>query len=189
MLALEVRGNMTLTKRQQEALIEGNWVSNYWPSAEPLTPSDTWASLWLGCNTYFSAHTVYTLMSVGLAAFVDGKGVYLTPTGERLAAILAELPAPLTRRQWEVLLRFRDRDEHSCTVLARQFQCWRSTMRGAGANWWLPQAIAADRECTTEHTMRTLCDYGLLGFEYTDSLYRCYAHLTPLGEELTSLLP
>ena len=49
--------------------------------------------------------------------------------------------------------------------------------------------IAADRECTTEHTMRTLCDYGLLGFEYTDSLYRCYAHLTPLGEELTSLLP
>ena len=181
MLALEVHGNMALTKRQQEALIEGNWVSNYWPSAEPLTPSDTWASLWLGCNTYFSAHTVYTLMSVGLAAFVDGKGVYLTPTGERLAAILAELPAPLTRRQWQILLRFRDVGSGD-SLLTRVF--WGSECNA----WLLPRKSLTEKKwTTTERTMRILCDYGLIGYQYSHGTQ--YAHLTPLGEELTSLLP
>lgn len=40
---------------------------------------------------------------------------------------------------------------------------------------------------TTSRTIYTLCDYGLIGFEYRDG--ERYAHLTPLGEELVSLLP
>lgn len=192
-----------LTKRQQEILlvyytIDSDSDSLLGASFRSTTPGKPWQipctqAQWdadiLPATT---ERTIRILSDIGLLGFQykrHDRYAHLTPTGTKLAAILAKLPRALTRRQWEVLLRFRDRDEHSCTVLARQFQCWRSTMRGAGANWWLPQAIAADRECTTEHTMRTLCDYGLLGFEYTDSLYRCYAHLTPLGEELTSLLP
>lgn len=42
---------------------------------------------------------------------------------------------------------------------------------------------------TNERTMRTLCDYGLIGFEYMAISDIPYAHLTPLGEELVSLLP
>lgn len=83
-----------LTKRQQEALIAMRGRGFLWPS---------WCFAGvLGSNAYngyFAYMTAYSAMDAGFAAF-GGAHIYLTPTGERLAAILAELPAPLTRRQW-----------------------------------------------------------------------------------------
>lgn len=165
---------MTLTKRQQQALIATHKQGYMWPSY-------LFKGL-LGTATnerYFAYMSAYAIMDAGLAAYA-GCLIYLTPTGQRLATILAELPAPLTRRQWQILLRFRDVG----TVVG---YCGQSCVRwynGRG-RWFIP---VHDNEslqlCTTERTIRILSDAGLIGF---DSLNR--AHLTPLGEELVSLLP
>lgn len=160
-----------LTKRQQYLLV--NMRKNF------MWPSWAYPGLLGAVSDYFAYMSAYAIMDVGLAAF-SGHNIYLTPTGERLAAILAELPAPLTRRQWQILLRFR----RVGTVVG---YCGQSCVRwysGRG-RWFIP---VRDNEplqlCTTERTIRILSDAGLIGF---DSLNR--AHLTPLGEELVSLLP
>ena len=137
---------------------------------------------------YFAYMSAYAIMDAGLAAF-SGHNVYLTPTGQRLATILAELPAPLTRRQWQILLRFRDVGSDSSSVCASSF---RSSLMGS--RWYMPSTPIEWSDDTVplgtnERTMRTLCDYGLIGFEYTAISDTPYAHLTPLGEELVSLLP
>lgn len=134
----------------------------------------TWAD-------YFAYMSAYAIMDAGLAAF-SGHNVYLTPTGQRLAAILAELPAPLTRRQWQILLRFRDVGSGD-SLLTRVF--WNTECRA----WLLPlKSFTEDQKwTTTERTMRVLCDYGLIGYQYSRG--NQLAHLTPLGEELVSLLP
>lgn len=113
---------------------------------------------------------------------------HLTPIGQRLATILAELPAPLTRRQWQILLRFRDVGSDSSSK-------YTSTFRAGNGMWQLPCTESEWRTWsqslpgTNERTMRTLCDCGLIGFEYIPFNSTPYAHLTPLGEELVSLLP
>ena len=186
MMVLEIH-DMTLTKRQQKALIEAQWVSEHWPAEAPLFKSH-FVQGWGGTESYFSSNTVYALMHYGYVAFYEA-GIYLTPAGERLATLLAELPAPLTRRQWQILLRFRDVGSDSSLCVTASF---RSTFNHP--NWYLPENpadYAADTEpLFSERTRRILCDYGLLGFEYRhDHGGAQYAHLTPLGEELTSLLP
>ena len=121
---------------------------------------------------------VRILLDCGLIGFeykIHDHYAHLTPTGQRLATILAELPAPLTRRQWQILLRFRDVGSDS--LLTRVF--WNIEYRA----WLLPLKSLT----TTERTMRVLCDYGLIGYQYSQSTQ--HAHLTPLGEELVSLLP
>lgn len=106
---------------------------------------------------------------------------HLTPPGQRLATILAELPAPLTRRQWQILLRFRDVGTTG-TLTIEPRTCVRFI------NWYLPTEDSTI-STTSERTMRILCDYGLIGFEYRGYVLTRFAHLTPLGEELVSLLP
>ena len=170
---------MTLTKRQQEALIEAQWVSEHWPAEAPLFKSHV-VQGWGGTESYFSSNTVYALMHYGYVAFYEA-GIYLTPIGERLATLLAELPAPLTRRQWQILLRFRDVGSDGKSFL--QIAIWGPLTRA----WCLPTRTTSEDATTNERTMRTLCDYGLIGFEYKHD--EPYAHLTPLGQELTSLLP
>ena len=174
MLALEVHGNMTLTKRQQQAMITMCKKGHMWPScpfAGLLGVLDT---------DYFAYMTAYALMDKGLTAF-DSNLIRLTPTGERLAAILAELPAPLTRRQWQILLRFRDVGTAG-TLSIEPRTCVNLIY------WYLP-TVDSTISTTSERTIRTLCDYGLIGFEYRGYVLTRFAHLTPLGEELTSLLP
>lgn len=134
---------------------------------------------------------VRTMLDYGLIGFeykTDDHYAHLTPTGQRLATILAELPAPLTRRQWQILLRFRDVGSDSSSK-------YKSTFRAGNGVWQLPCTESEWRTWsqslpgTNERTMRTLCDCGLIGFEYIPFNSTPYAHITPLGEELVSLLP
>lgn len=165
---------MTLTKRQQQAMtrMRGN-KGHMWPSC-------LFAGLLGTSFDYFAYMSAYAVMDAGLAAF-DGRNVQLTPTGQRLATILAELPAPLTRRQWQILLRFRDVGSGD-SLLTRVF--WGTECQA----WLLPlKSLTEKKRTTTERTMRVLCDYGLIGYQYSHGTQ--YAHLTPLGEELVSLLP
>lgn len=172
-----------LTKRQQEALISIQDRGHMWPSClfSGLLGTTVGAD-------YFAYMSAYALMHCGLAAF-DGSLIRLTPTGEKLAAILAKLPAPLTKRQWEVLLRFRDVGSDSNSICASSFRSGLS-----GNRWFVPSTPGewsndtAPRS-TNERTIRTLCDYGLLGFEYMEISATPYAHLSPLGHELVNLLP
>ena len=180
-----------LTKRQQEALIEAHTTvsgdrvllaceGGFWNGRARLQGKD------------FSFWTVATLMNQGLlgrCCWPNWDNVYLTPTGAKLAAILAKLPAPLTRRQWEVLLRFRDVGSDSYSVCASSFRSGLS-----GNRWYVPSTpgeLSSDMapRGTNERTIRTLCDYGLLGFEYMEIGPTPYAHLSPLGHELVNLLP
>lgn len=166
---------MTLTKRQQDAIITMRSRGHMWPSC-------LFAGL-LGTTMgkdYFAYMSAYTIMDAGLAAYA-GCLIYLTPTGQRLADILAELPAPLTRRQWQILLRFRDVGTMGILSIEPQ-TCVRFI------NWYLPTDDSTI-STTSERTMRILCDYGLIGFEYRGYVLTRFAHLTPLGEELVSLLP
>ena len=170
-----------LTKRQQQAIITMQDKGYMWPSCLFAGLLGTaWAD-------YFAYMSAYAIMDAGLAAF-SGHNVYLTPTGQRLATILAELPAPLTRRQWQILLRFRDVGSDSSNK-------YTSTFRAGNGMWQLPctesewRTWSQNLPGTNERTMRTLCDYGLIGFEYIPFNSTPYAHLTPLGEELVSLLP
>ena len=163
-----------LTKRQQQAMIKMRVNGTMWPSCLFV------GLLGTTLNSYFAYMSAYAVMDAGLAAF-DGRNIYLTPTGERLADILAELPAPLTQRQWQILLRFRDVGSGGDSFL--RIAIWGPLTRA----WCLPTRTMSEDATTNVRTMRILCDYGLIGFEYKHD--EPYAHLTPLGEELVSLLP
>lgn len=168
-----------LTKRQQEALISIQDRGHMWRSCLFSGLLGTT----LGAD-YFAYMSAYALMHCGLAAF-DGSLIRLTPDGAKLAAILAKLPAPLTKRQWEVLLRFRDVGSDSSLWSTASF-------RGVLSDncWYLPDESGDGAGLFSERTYRILCDYGLLGLEYRqDRGPAPYAHLSPLGHELVNLLP
>lgn len=192
-----------LTKRQQEILlvyytIDSDSDSLLGASFRSTTPGKPWQipctqAQWdadiLPATT---ERTIRILSDIGLLGFqykCHNRYAHLTPTGEKLAAILAKLPAPLTRRQWEVLLRFRDVGSDSNSICASSFRSGLS-----GNRWFVPSTPGewsndtAPRS-TNERTIRTLCDYGLLGFEYMEISATPYAHLSPLGHELVNLLP
>lgn len=159
-----------LTKRQQYLLV--NMRKNF------MWPSWAYPGLLGTVNDYFAYMSAYVVMDAGLAAF-DGRNIYLTPAGERLAGILGELPAPLTRRQWQILLRFRDVG----TMGPSAHECLHSSVHPS--LWLLPVPVGEPLlQYTTERTIRILCDSGLIGFDR-----RRRVHLTPLGQELVSLLP
>lgn len=175
-----------LTKRQQQAITQAHKTR-----ANEAVLLACVGGFWNGRSAQdFGFLTVSTLMSAGLMGrcLPNWHDLYLTPTGERLATILAELPAPLTRRQWQILLRFRDVGSDSSSK-------YTSTFRAGNGMWQLPCTESEwhtwnqSLPDTNERTMRTLCDYGLIGFEYIPFSSTPYAHLTPLGEELVSLLP
>lgn len=189
-----VRGEAMLTKRQQEILlvyytIDSDSDSLLGASFRSTTPGkpwqipctqDQWDADILPATT---ERTIRILSDIGLLGFQykrHDRYAHLTPTGEQLATILAKLPAPLTKRQWEVLLRFRDVGSDSSLVPTASF-------RGLLTNgcWYLPK----DLSLFSERTYRILCDYGLLGLEYRrDRGPAPYAHLSPLGHELVNLL-
>lgn len=173
-----------LTKRQQQVL----QLTNCYPFFG-IYPASSQPGYYATAGAGYVGHsTLYYLMDSGLLAFAENRDVCITPTGQRLATILAELPAPLTRRQWQILLRFRDVGSDSSSK-------YTSTFRAGNGMWQLPctesewHTWSQSLPGTNERTMRTLCDYGLIGFEYIPFSSTPYAHLTPLGEELVSLLP
>lgn len=168
-----------LTKRQQQAITQAHKTR-----ANEAVLLACVGGFWNGRSAQdFGFLTVSTLMSVGLMGrcLPNWHDLYLTPTGQRLTAILAELPAPLTRRQWQILLRFRDVGSGGDSFL--RIAIWGPLTRA----WCLPTRTMSEDATTNVRTMRILCDYGLIGFEYKHD--EPYAHLTPLGEELVSLLP
>lgn len=169
-----------LTKRQQQAITQAHKTR-----ANEAVLLACVGGFWNGRSAQdFGFLTVSTLMSAGLMGrcLPNWHDLYLTPTGQRLATILAELPAPLTRRQWQILLRFRDVGTAGTLTIEPQ-TCVRLFI-----NWYLPTEDSTI-STTSERTMRILCDYGLIGFEYRGYVLTRFAHLTPLGEELVSLLP
>lgn len=190
-----------LTKRQQQVLMTFQSVGNDSDSLlgaafRSTTPGKVWhipctQAEWAIQLPTTTERAVRILLDCGLIGFeykTHDHYAHLTPTGERLATILAELPAPLTRRQWQILLRFRDVGSDSSL-------CSTASFRGSFSLgcWYLPEDpsdfTADDKGALfSERTCRILCDYGLLGFEYRYD-HGPYAHLTPLGEELVSLLP
>ena len=165
-----------LTKRQQQAMTQAHKTR-----ANEAVLLACVGGFWNGRSAQdFGFLTVSTLMSAGLIGrcLPNWHDLYLTPTGRRLATILAELPAPLTRRQWQILLRFR-----VGTTGPSAHECLHSSVHPS--LWLLPVKVGEPLlQYTTERTIRILCDYGLIGFDH-----RRRAHLTPLGEELVSLLP
>ena len=193
-----------LTKRQQQVLMTFQSVGSDSDSLlgaafRSTTPGKVWH---IPCTQAewdadqlptTTERAVRILLDCGLIGFeykIHDHYAHLTPTGQRLAAILTELPAPLTRRQWQILLQFRDEGSDTNSTHTTSF---RSGHRGT--EWYIP--VSLDKynrgdmgESTNERTMRILCDYGLIGFEYVDYADNIhYAHITPLGEELVSLLP
>ena len=192
-----------LTKRQQEILlvyymIDSDSDSLLGASFRSTTPGKPWQipctqAQWdadiLPATT---ERTIRILSDIGLLGFQykrHDRYAHLTPTGTKLAAILAKLPRALTRRQWEVLLRFRDVGSDSSSTRTCSF---RSSSR-KGNYWYTPSTLSEWNDTmsqgTNERTIRTLCDYGLLGFEYMEIGPTPYAHLSPLGHELVNLLP
>lgn len=184
-----------LTKRQQQVLMTFQSVGSDSDSLlgaafRSTTPGKVWH---IPCTQAewdadqlptTTERAVRILLDCGLIGFeykTHDHYAHLTPTGERLATILAELPAPLTRRQWQILLRFRDVGTTG-TLTIEPRTCVRFI------NWYLPTEDSTI-STTSERTMRILCDYGLIGFEYRGYVLTRFAHLTPLGEELVSLLP